>query len=398
MISSCLQDNPEALNLTDSNLFKHLEKLSDPRTGWTLKHEFIDIVVIAILAVLSGADGWNDIEEYGQSKQEWLKGFLKLPNGIPSHDTFNNVIRCIDPEQFANCFDNWIAAITEMIDVQVIPIDGKTHRGSYDRTNKQKALHTVSAWASSNRILLGQVKVERKSNEITAIPKLLETIDIKGCIITIADARPSGFPTRKAHQADAMGCQKAVANQIVQKEGDYVLALKGNQPNLLAAVKQAFEKVNVPETQILHEFDESIETGHHRIDSRKCWVIPATSISAAWPSTQTLVMVKSQRKCWNKISTETKYYISSLSSDVAKIAGAIRSHWSIENQLHWFLDVVFGEDDCRIRKDYGAENFGTLRRLALGLLQRETSVKKSIRLKRYRASMNNDYLLKVLLS
>jgi predicted transposase YbfD/YdcC len=185
MISSYLQDNSEALNLTDSSLFKHLEKLSDPRTGWTIKHEFIDIVVIAILAVLSGADGWNDIEEYGQSKQEWLKGFLKLPNGIPSHDTFNNVIRCIDPEQFADCFHNWIAAITEMIDVQVIPIDGKTHRGSYDRTNKQKALHTVSAWASSNRILLGQVKVAQKSNEITAIPKLLETIDIKGCIITI---------------------------------------------------------------------------------------------------------------------------------------------------------------------------------------------------------------------
>ncbi len=382
MMSSCLQDNPEAFNFTDSSLFKHLEKLSDPRTGWTLKHEFIDIVVIAILAVLSGADGWNDIEEYGQSKQEWLRGFLKLPNGIPSHDTFNNVIRCIDPEQFANCFHNWIAAITEMIDVQVIPIDGKTHRGSYDRTNKQKALHTVSAWASSNRILLGQVKVAQKSNEITAIPKLLETIDIKGCIITI----------------DAMGCQKAVANQIVHQEGDYVLALKGNQHNLLTAVEQAFEKVSIPDSQIFHEFNESIETGHHRIDTRKCWVIPATYISTAWPSTQTLVMVKSQRECWNKISTETKYYISSLSSDVVKIAGAIRSHWSIENQLHWFLDVVFDEDDSRIRKDYGAENFGTLRRLALGLLQRETSLKKSIRLKRYRASMNNDYLLKVLLS
>lgn len=382
MMSSCLQDNPEALNFNDSSLFKHLEKLSDPRTGWTLKHEFIDIVVIAILAVLSGADGWNDIEEYGQSKQEWLRGFLKLPNGIPSHDTFNNVIRCIDPEQFADCFHNWIAAITEMIDVQVIPIDGKTHRGAYDRTNKQKALHTVSAWASSKRILLGQVKVEQKSNEITAIPKLLETIEIKGCMITI----------------DAMGCQKAVANQIVQQEGDYILALKGNQPNLLIAVKQAFEQVSSPDSQIFHEFNESIETGHHRVDTRKCWVIPATHISTAWPSTQTLVMVKSQRECWNKISTETKYYISSLPSDVVKIAGAIRSHWSIENQLHWFLDVVFGEDDSRIRKDYGAENFGTLRRLALGLLQRETSLKKSIRLKRYRASMNNDYLLKVLLS
>jgi predicted transposase YbfD/YdcC len=382
MISSCLQDNLEALNVTDSSLFNHLEKLSDPRTGWTLKHEFIDIVVIAILAVLSGADGWNDIEEYGQSKQEWLKGFLKLPNGIPSHDTFNNVIRSINPEQFADCFHNWIATITNMLDVQVIPIDGKTHRGSYNRSNKRKALHTVSAWASSNRILLGQVKVEQKSNEITAIPKLLETIDIKGCIITI----------------DAMGCQKTVANQIVQQEGNYVLALKGNQHHLLTAVKQAFEKVSVPDSQILHEFDESIETGHHRIDTRKCWVIPATSISTAWPSTQTLVMVKSQRECWNKISTETKYYISSLPSDVTKIARAIRSHWSIENQLHWFLDVVFGEDDSRIRKDYGAENFGTLRRLALGLLQRETSLKKSIRLKRYRASMNNDYLLKVLLS
>jgi predicted transposase YbfD/YdcC len=339
-------------------------------------------VVIAILAVLSGADGWNDIEEYGESKQEWLKGFLKLPNGIPSHDTFNNVIRCIDPKQFAHCFQNWITAAIAIMGTQVIPIDGKTHRGSYDRGNKQKALHTVSAWASSHRILLGQVKVDKKSNEITAIPKLLETIDINSCIITI----------------DAMGCQKAVANQVVQQEGDYVLALKGNQKNLLTAVEQAFEEALMPGAPTRYEYSESTEASHHRMDTRQCWVIPAASVAAAWPSTKTLVMVKSKRECWNKISTQIKYYISSLPADVEKISGAIRSHWSIENQLHWFLDVVFREDDSRIRKEHGAENFGTLRRLALGLLQKETSLKKSIRLKRYRAAMDNDYLMKVLLS
>jgi predicted transposase YbfD/YdcC len=382
MILPCIQDSTASLDLTDSSLFQHLEKLSDPRTGWTLKHEFIDIVVIAILAVLSGADGWNDIEEYGESKQAWLQGFLKLPNGIPSHDTFNHVIRCIDPEQFAQCFQNWITAAITTMGMQVVPIDGKTHRGSYDRGNKQKALHTVSAWASSHRILLGQVKVDKKSNEITAIPELLQTIDIRGSIVTI----------------DAMGCQKAVANQIVEQEGDYVLALKGNQRNLLTAVEQAFEEALMAQSQTHDEYSESLETGHHRMDTRQCWVIPAASISAAWPSTKTLVMVKSERECWNKISIQTKYYISSLPADAEKISGAIRSHWSIENQLHWFLDVVFREDDSRIRKDHGAENFGTLRRLALGLLHKETSLKKSIRLKRYRAAMDNDYLMKVLLS
>jgi predicted transposase YbfD/YdcC len=382
MKSSCIQDSPESFDFSDSKIFYHLEKISDPRTGWTLKHEFIDIVVIAILAVLSGADGWDDIETYGEAKQEWLKGFLKLPNGIPSHDTFNKVIRCIAPEQFAQCFIEWITSAITMMGAEVIPIDGKTHRGSYDAGNNQKALHTVSAWASNNRILLGQVKVDKKSNEITAIPKLLKTIDINGSIVTI----------------DAMGCQTAIAHQIVEQGGDYVLALKGNQKNLLTAVEKAFDEVLSKEGQISYEYQESRQDGSHRVESRKCWVIPATSISSAWPSTQTLVMVESEREYRNKLSTVTKYYISSLPTGVEKIAGAIRSHWSIENQLHWFLDVVFGEDDSRIRKDHGAENFGTMRRLALSLLQKEKSLKRSIRLKRFNAAMDNDYLLKVLLS
>ena len=377
------QDSFESPNLNESSIFQHLEELTDPRTGWTLRHQFIDIVVIAIMAVLSGADDWNAIEAYGEAKQPWLAEFLKLPNGVPSHDTFSRVISCIEPKQFAQCLQNWSTQIATMLGAKVIAIDGKTLRGSYDREDKQKALHMVSAWASSHRLLLGQVKVDSKSNEITAIPKLLELIDIDGCIITI----------------DAMGCQKEIAHQIVQRGGDYVLALKGNQGNLHKAVEQAFEEtLRHAGGMVPYEYSKSTESGHHRIETRQCWLIAAASIASAWPSTKTLVMVKSERTCWNKVSTETRYYISSVPANVEKIAGAVRSHWSIENQLHWFLDVVFGEDDSRIRKDHGAENFGTLRRAALSLLQKETSLKKSIRLKRYRAAMDNNYLVKVLSS
>jgi predicted transposase YbfD/YdcC len=382
MTSSSILDYSEAFDFTNSELFNALEKLPDPRVGWTLRHNFIDIVVIAILAVLSGADTWNDIEEYGESKHEWLKGFLMLPNGIPSHDTFNNVIRCIEPNQFASCFQDWITAAITMIGAEVIPIDGKTHRGSYDRRKKQKPLHTVSAWASSHQILLGQTKVDKKSNEITAIPELLKTISVENCIVTI----------------DAMGCQQAIADQIVAKNGDYILAVKGNQKNLLNAIEQAFVEVLGGGEEIRYEYCESTEEGHDRIETRRCWLIPAAYISSAWTNTQTLIMIESERMYRNKISKVNKYYISSLPSNVRKVIGAVRSHWSVENQLHWYLDVVFGEDSSRIRKDNGAENFGTLRRLALGLLKRETSLKKSIRLKRYRASMNNDYLMKVLLA
>lgn len=381
MQPSYTQDSSASLNLPESNIFQHLEELTDPRTGWTLRHQFIDIVVISIMAVLSGADDWNAIEAYGEAKQQWLTEFLTLPNGIPSHDTFSRVMGRIDPEQFAQCFQSWITETSTMLGAEVIAIDGKTLRGSYDREAKQQALHMVSAWASSHRLLLGQVKVDRKSNEITAIPKLLELLDINGCIITI----------------DAMGCQKAVAHQIVQQGGDYVLALKGNQGNLLKAVEMAFEEALSQDGQaVRYEHGQSIETSHHRIETRQCWVIPAASISSAWSSTKTLGMVRSERTCWNKVSTETRYYISSLPADVEKIAGAVRAHWSIENQLHWFLDVVFREDDSRIRKEHGAENFAILRRLALSLLQKETSLKKSIRLKRYRAAMDNDYLARVL--
>jgi predicted transposase YbfD/YdcC len=376
------QNSCESASFNDNKLFKHLEKLEDPRTGWTLTHEFIDIIIIAILAVLSGAEGWNDIEAYGEAKEEWLKGFLKLPHGIPSHDTFNKVIRCIDPEQFAKCFQDWITAAIVLMGAEVIPIDGKVHRGSSDRGKNLKALHTVSAWASSHGVVLAQVAVDKKSNEITAIPKLLEMMDIRGAIITI----------------DAMGCQKSIAEKIVEQGADYVLALKGNQKNLLKAVEQAFEEALSDEKQSNEESFESLEKGHHRFESRKYSVLPAASIDLAWPSTQTIVKVESIREDHCKTTVTTKYYISSMMPRAEEISKAIRSHWSIENQLHWYLDVTFGEDDSRIRKDNGAANFGTLRRLALGLLKREKSLKKSIRLKRYRAAMDNEYLIKVLVA
>jgi predicted transposase YbfD/YdcC len=376
------QESCELLDFNGSQLFEHLKKLPDPRTGWTLTHDFVDIVVIAILAVLSGADGWNDIEAYGEAKEEWLRGFLKLSHGIPSHDTFNKVIRCINPEQFAKCFQDWITAAITLMGAEVIPIDGKVHRGSSDRGKNLKALHTVSAWASSHGIVLAQVAVDKKSNEITAIPKLLEVMDVRGAIITI----------------DAMGCQSCIAEQIIEQGADYVLALKGNQKNLLKAVEQAFDEALSDEKQLNEESYESVEKGHHRIETRKYSVLPAVSIALAWPSTQTLMKVESIREDQSKTTITTKYYISSLIPKAEEISKAVRSHWSIENQLHWYLDVTFREDDSRIRKNNGAENFGTLRRLALGLLKREQSLKKSIRLRRYRAAMDNEYLMKVLLS
>ena len=377
-----LQDGFETVDFNNSKLLEHLEQLPDPRTGWTLTHDFIDIVVIAILAVLSGADSWNDIEAYGEAKEEWLKGFLRLPHGIPSHDTFNKVIRCIDPEQFTKCFQEWLTAAILLTGADVIPIDGKVHPGSSDRGKKLKALHTVSAWSSSHGIVLAQVAVDKKSNEITAIPKLLATMDVKGAIITI----------------DAMGCQKDIANQIVEQDANYVLALKGNQKNLLKAVEQAFDEVLSDEQKPSEESFETVAKGHHRIETRKYSVLPAALIPLAWESTQTVVKVENTREDQGKISFSTKYYISSLPPIAEEVSKAVRSHWSIENQLHWYLDVTFREDDSRIRKDNGAENFGTLRRLALGLLKREQSLKKSIRLKRFTAAMDNEYLMKVLLA
>jgi predicted transposase YbfD/YdcC len=372
------------VSFEESELLKNIQQLPDPRTRWT-KHSVLDIVTIAVMAVLSGSDDWNAIQVYGEAKQEWLSGFLSLPNGIPSHDTFNSVISRLEPSAFAQCCLDWMKEAAAKIGAQIISIDGKSFNNSYDREKGQKSLHMVSAWVSSHHLLLGQVKTAKKSNEITAIPKLLELIDVKGHIVTI----------------DAMGAQTKIANQIVKQEGDYVISLKGNQGTLHENVKKAFERAVEKEWEgVRHETYQTIEAGHGRTEKRRYYLLPAAAVKMpkGWSTVQSVVMVERERTDWKETSHEVQYHICSLPANINKISTAIRTHWGVENQLHWSMDVVFGEDQSRIRTGHGAENFGTMRRQTLGLLKRDTTLKKSIRLKRYHAAMNNDYLTSVLFS
>lgn len=370
----------------ESSLIQHFVGLEDPRIERSKQHLLIDIIVIAILAVISGADGWVAIETYGQAKQEWLRTFLSLPNGIPSHDTFARVFARIDPQAFEQCFQDWINSLTATMGAQVIPIDGKTLRGSYDREAKQRALSVVSAWASEHRLVLGQLKVNSKSNEITVIPQLLKMLHIRGSIISI----------------DAMGCQTEIASLIRQQGADYVLALKANQGNLYSQVAEFFKQAQATEfAGIEHSHHHTTESGHGRIEIRHCYSVPVSALVSLssqdkWVELASVGMVICERRLWNKTTIEVRYYISSLSTDAQVLAHVVRTHWGIENSLHWTLDVTFREDACRIRTGSSSQNFALLRRIALNQLQRETSIKSSIRMKRYRAAMDNQYAAKVL--
>lgn len=373
-------------NFLSKSLFRHFRLLKDPRIDRTKEHLLIDIVTIAILAVLSGADGWLAIENYGKAKCQWLKEFLELPNGIPSHDTFSRVFARIDPIEFEKCFFGWVSSITKKLEVDAIAIDGKTLRQSYDRNSPQKALHIVSAWSTSHHLVLGQQKVQNKSNEITAIPALIEMLEIEGSIITI----------------DAMGCQKDIAATLVDKKADYILALKANQKRLYKEVKDWFESA-ISEGVLAKEssYYQQVESGHHRLEKREVWAVNVASLpelhnQSLWAGLKTVVMVISERHLWNKTTKAVRFYLSSLANNAEKIAKAIRSHWGIENTLHWTLDVTFSEDRSRIRRDNSPENFALLRRIALSLLKQETTFKSSLKMKRYRAAMDNQYLLTIL--
>lgn len=373
-------------DLLNVSFLNHFETLTDPRIERSKEHLLIDIVAIAILAVISGADGWGAIELYGKTKYEWLKGFLELPNGIPSHDTFSRVFARIEPKQFQECFLSWVNSITKKLELEVIAIDGKTMKQSYDRNHSQKPLHIVSAWSSSHQLVLGQKKVNKKSNEVTAIPALLEMLEIAGSIITI----------------DALGCQKEIAALIIKKKGDYLLALKGNQKLLYKDVKDWFELARKEEfAGREHSYYQQIEGGHHRVEKRQIWTVavselPSLHNQSLWTGLKTVVMVVSERRLWNKTTTEVRFYLSSLASNAEKISQAIRSHWGIENSLHWTLDVTFSEDKSRIRKDHSPENFALLRRLAVNLLKQEKGFKGSLKMKRYLAGMDNNYLVQIL--
>jgi len=366
------------------SVVRHFQSVRDPRVERTKQHNLMAVITIAVLAVLSGADGFVAIATYGLAKQEWLESFLDL-SGIPSHDTFARVFAAIDPTEFDASFQGWVDTLTERLGIKVIHIDGKTAKGSYDRESGLKALHTVSAWSREHQMVLGQQRVDSKSNEITAVPLLLKLLDLKGTVVTL----------------DAMGTQTAIARQIKQAEGDYVLALKGNQGTLSAQVERWFTAAQAHQwAGIEYSYQKTVTAGHHRIETRQVWVVsvdqlPPLHRQALWPGLTSVVMVKSTRELWNKTTTDERFYLSSLEAEAQRHQQVIRSHWSIENSLHWVLDVTFNEDASRVRRGHAPENLGLLRRLSINLLKREPS-KLSLKMKRYKAGMDNNFLLTIL--
>ena len=357
---------------------KYFAELRDPRVERTREHLLEEILLMAIAAVLSGAGSWNEIEGYGKAKRPWFKGFLQLPGGVPSHDTFNRVISALDPAEMEKGFADWVVSIAELTSGEVVAIDGKALCGTRE-AGKKTLVHMVSAWASANNLVLAQRKVDDKSNEITAIPKLLDALELSGTVITI----------------DAMGCQRSIAEKIVSKKADYILAVKEKQGHLLEEIKDSFQMLAVDAV------DEEVDCGHGRVEQRRCSVITDLSLvekAAEWASLQGLVRIESERyhKVSRKIEREIRYYITSLKPDAERLNGSSRQHWSIENKLHWALDVSFGEDLDRKRAGHAAQNFSLLNRIALNLLKKDTTCKLGIKGKRLKAGWDNDYLLQLL--
>jgi len=364
----------------------HFATLTDPRypAAPNSRHLLMDILIIAVCAVISGAEGWEDIEEYGKAQAAWFADILDLPHGIPGHDTFRRVLSRLDPEELTRCFISWTNALSDASSGDVVAIDGKTLRHSFDRATSTAAIHMVSAWASANRLVLGQLKVEEKSNEITAIPTLLRLLDLNGAVVTI----------------DAMGCQKAIAKTITEQGADYVLALKDNHPTLSEAVTLFLNDArDTGFADMAHAYHETVDGDHGRIETRRYWItseIEWLGAQASWANLQSVGMVESRREIGDTVQIDTRYFLTSLPAQGVRFAQAVRQHWGIENSLHWVLDVSFAEDASRMRKDKGAQTFAVLRHIALNLLRREPHHKRGIKARRKRAGWDHDYLVQVL--
>jgi predicted transposase YbfD/YdcC len=366
-----------------TSVVRHFGGLQDPRCRRCRLHYLCDMIAIALCAVICGAESWEDVAEYGRQKKPWLKTFLRLPNGTPSHDTFNRVFRLLKPKPFQACFQRWMQGLVEATEGRIVAIDGKTLRHSFDRAADKPALHMISAWAVANGVSLGQRAVDGRSNEITAVPELLKLLELEGAIVTY----------------DAMGCQKEIAQAIRDQGADYVLAVKDNQPRLFEDVMASFVDAFEGERGENYRLLTTNDKGHGREERREYVVVRDLSKIRdhhLWPDLRSLAMVCSERTLNGQTATETRYYISSCTGSVRQIAGAIRGHWGIENSLHWSLDVTFGEDAHCLRKDHGPENMAALRRAALSLVKQERVEKGSLRRKRLRAGWNNGYLEKLL--
>lgn len=364
------------------SVMEHFKSLSDPRIDRKKLHKLHDIIFITIAAVICGANDWEDIEEYGELNYEWLKTVLELPNSIPSHDTFNRVFSLLDPKALQQCFISWVQSVAQISEGQIISIDGKRMCNSGEGGSKA-IIHMVSAWSNANNMVLGQQKVNDKSNEITAIPALLQVLDIKGCTVTI----------------DAMGCQQDIATMIINKEADYIFAVKGNQGHLQDDIQEAFEQQKVIVSDVL------LNVGHGRVEKRTCSIIHNTEWickKEKWDGLQTLIRIQSERtsKATGTTETQTRYFIASCQGDAQFFNKAVREHWGIENKLHWVLDVAFGEDASNKRAGNAAENFSFMTKIALNLLNqhddRRGAKKISMKTKRKKCGWSNHYLLTIL--
>lgn len=367
---------------TPASLWSHFSALEDPRIRRCRKHSLQDILVISICGFICGVDNWVDMELFGKCKEKWFRTFLALPNGIPSHDTFGRVFAALEPEAFSRRFTEWMQAVAQATEGKLVAIDGKAVRRSFDKASEKAAIHMVSAWVAENRLVLGQVKTEEKSNEITAIPRLLEMLSLDGSTVTL----------------DAMGCQREIVKAIAEKKADYVISLKGNQETLHREVEALFATAAAEGfAHLPHKYTETFDEAHGRVEMRRCWVtskVEGYARREEWQGLKSFAMVESERTENNETKTEVRYFISSLpGNDAEAMLRAIRTHWAVENDLHWSLDVAFREDESRVRKGNAQQNMALMRRLALSLLKQDSKTKAGIAGRRKKAGWSHDYLL-----